>query len=195
MLAISALVALLAAVPAGASARVRVWLTTGDQRNLLAEQPRSAIGAPASGAPTIAIDPARRYQRIEGFGASITDSSAKAARLVAAPADDHGSLFDPRRGLGLSYLRQPMGASDFVARPPLHVRRRSPEILPLLRRARALNPRLRMMATPWSPPAWMKTGGSLVGGRVIDDPLVYRAYARYFVRFVRAYRRSCDPAP
>ena len=49
------------------------------------------------------------------------------------------------------------------------------------------------MATPWSAPAWMKTNGSLIGGRLIDEPRIYAAYARYFVKFVRAYRRAGVP--
>jgi glucosylceramidase len=120
------------------------------------------------------------------------------------------SLFDPRGGLGLSYLRQPMGASDFVAGPhytyddvpagqtDLRLKHFSiahdrAEILPLLRQALRLNPRLKVMATPWSPPAWMKTNDSLVGGRFKDDPRVYDAYARYFVRFVQEYWRAGVP--
>jgi glucosylceramidase len=54
----------------------RAWMTTGDKTNLLTEQPQDALAAPVAGAPTITVDPARRFQRIEGFGASITDSSA-----------------------------------------------------------------------------------------------------------------------
>ena len=67
------------------------------------------------------------------------------------------------------------------------------EILPLLRQARRLNPDLKVMGTPWSPPAWMKTNDSLVGGRFLDDQRVYDAYARYFVKFVNAYRRAGVP--
>ena len=44
------------------------------------------------------------------------------------------------------------------------------------------------MATPWSPPAWMKTSDSLIGGRLIDDPGIYRSYALYLLKFVEAYR-------
>ena len=50
------------------------------------------------------------------------------------------------------------------------------------------------MATPWSPPAWMKTNGSLVGGRLIDDPRIYRSYALYLVKFVQAYRGPACPS-
>ncbi len=188
----------------------RVWLTTGDQRSLLAEQPPGAVGAAEPGAPTVTVDPADSYQRIEGFGASITDSTA---HLLAASPDRDAimrSLFDPRDGLGLSYLRQPIGASDFVAGPAytyddlppgatdfdlrhFSIAHDQAQILPLLRQARALNPHLKIMATPWSPPAWMKTSGSLVGGRFIDDPRYYQAYARYLVRFVQAYQRAGVP--
>jgi glucosylceramidase len=188
----------------------RAWLTTGDRTSLLAEQPPQALGAPDPAVPTIAVDPARAFQRIEGLGASITDSSA---HLLARSPDRDAimrSLFDPRRGLGLSYLRQPIGASDFVAGPHytyddvppgqtdfrlkhFSIAHDRTEILPLLRQALALNPNLKVMASPWSPPAWMKTNDSLVGGRFKDDPRVYDAYARYFVRFVQEYRRAGVP--
>src|SRR2546423_9771602 len=64
----------------------RVWMTTGDQKSLLAEQPATALGAPTDGEPTVTIDPGARYQPIEGFGASITDSSAHL--LAASPYHD-----------------------------------------------------------------------------------------------------------
>jgi glucosylceramidase len=209
-----ACLAVLALLPAAAAPAQppgpRAWLTTGDRASLLAEQPRSALGAPDPSAPTIAVDPTSAYQRIEGLGASITDSSA---HLLAHSPDRDAimrSLFDPREGLGLSYLRQPIGASDFVAGPHYTYDDVAPgqtdfglrhfsiahdraEILPLLRQARALNPDLKVMASPWSPPAWMKTNDSLVGGRLIDDPRVYQAYARYFVRFLQDYRRAGVP--
>jgi glucosylceramidase len=191
------------------SAKPRAWLTTGDQAALLSER-NDRIAAPDPGAPTITIDPAKTYQTVAGFGASITDSSAHL--LARSPRRDAvmRDLFDPRGGLGLSYLRQPMGASDFVAGAHytyddvpagqrdyrlahFSIAHDEAEILPLLRQARALNPSLKVMATPWSPPAWMKTNGSLVGGRLIDDPRVYGAYADYFVRFIEAYRRAGVP--
>ncbi|HMI70428.1 MAG TPA: glycoside hydrolase family 30 beta sandwich domain-containing protein [Solirubrobacteraceae bacterium] len=73
------LIALAALLSAGAPATgspARAWLTTGDRANLLDEQPAGALGAPMPDAPTISVDPAHSYQRIEGLGASITDSSA-----------------------------------------------------------------------------------------------------------------------
>jgi glucosylceramidase len=207
-----AAIALLAGATSAAAAApgARAWLTTGDRSSLLAEQPADALGASDPAAPTIAVDPRVPYQAIEGLGASITDSSA---HLLAHSPDRDAimrSLFDPRRGIGISYLRQPMGASDFVAGPHytyddvpaghtdfglrhFSIAHDRAEILPLLRQARALNPNLKIMATPWSPPAWMKTSDSLIGGRFKDDPRVYDAYARYFVRFIEDYKRAGVP--
>jgi glucosylceramidase len=76
---------------------------------------RAASERAGSAVPAISVDPAATRQLIEGFGASITDSSAHV--IASSPHRDAimRSLFDPRHGLGLSYLRQPMGASDFVA--------------------------------------------------------------------------------
>ena len=113
-------------------------------------------------------------------------------------------------GIGLSYLRQPMGASDFVKGPHytyddmpagktdfdmarFSVAHDEKEILPLLRQALRHNRNLKVMGTPWSPPAWMKTPESLVGGRFIDDERYYDAYTRYFVKFVQAYARAGVP--
>ena len=119
-------------------------------------------------------------------------------------------LFDTEDGIGLSYLRQPMGASDFVEGPALHLRRHAEgktdfdmarfsvahdekQILPLLRQALRHNRDLKVMGTPWSPPAWMKDPESLVGGRFIDDERYYDAYTKYFVKFVQAYRGAGVP--
>jgi glucosylceramidase len=61
-------------------------------------------------------------------------------------------------------------------------------IIPLLNRILALNPNVKILATPWSPPAWMKSGGSLEGGTLRMDPEVLAAYAAYFVDFIQAYQ-------
>jgi glucosylceramidase len=102
-------------------------------------------------------------------------------------------------GIGLSLLRQPMGASDFAlddytyddvaeGDPTLaafSVARDDRAVVPLVVQARQLNPGLRVIGTPWSPPAWMKSNGSLVGGTL--DPAAQEPYAGYFLRFVQEY--------
>jgi glucosylceramidase len=221
---LAALATTLALLPAAASAnasaaaprpdvpQARVWVTTPDGTQKLSDQGPVAFHRGGSAAVTITVDPSRTYQRMVGFGASITDSSAQVlyrldpATRSAALRD----LFSPSAGDGLGVLRQPMGSSDFVegdhytyddlpagqtdyALDHFSVAHDQSQILPLLREALALNPALTIVATPWSPPAWMKTSQSLIGGRLIDDPKVYASYARYFVKFLQAYARAGVP--
>jgi glucosylceramidase len=209
------LLAVLVVAPAAQAAdppAARVHVTTADRSLLLADRGTVAFGDAPAAAPTIDVDPSQRFQTMEGFGASITDSSASVLYRLDADRRDAvmRDLFDPEHGDGLSYLRQPMGASDFVDGPHytyddmpagrtdyglrhFSIAHDRAQILPLLRRARQLNPALKVLATPWSPPAWMKTGGSLIGGRLIDEPRIYHAYARYFVKFLKAYAREGVP--
>lgn len=190
-----------------------MWLTTVDRTQLLTEQAPVAFGDAHSTAPTVVVDPELTFQTMDGFGASITDSTASVLYGLTEDARDRvlRDLFDPAAGIGLSMLRQPIGSSDFTAEPTHYslddvlpgetdyaldafsIARDEARILPLLRRAKEMNPALTIMATPWSPPGWMKTRDSLVGGALIDDQRVYNAYADYLVRFVRAYADAGVP--
>jgi glucosylceramidase len=195
--------------------QVAVWLTTGDRRHLLEPQLPSRLEPIESVQPAqIILDETLRDQEIDGFGAALTDS---AAWLLASYLTDDAreqllhDLFSPVGGIGLSYLRVPVGASDFALShytyDDMPVGQRDPElrhfsiahdeayILPILRRARAINPRLKIMASPWSPPGWMKhrwlPGNPLYGGRLRRD--CFDTYARYLVAFARAYGEAGVP--
>ncbi|MDR0553234.1 MAG: hypothetical protein LBG76_00335 [Treponema sp.] len=152
----------------------------------------------------IAVDADTRFQEIDGFGASFTDSSAY---LINQKLDAKTKeallekLFHPEKGIGLSFTRQPMGSSDFartiysfddmpagaedfdLAR--FSIEHDTKDIIPLLKKARELNPELFIMASPWSPPGWMKTSGSMIGGSLRRE--CYNAYAEYFVKYIKAY--------
>ncbi|MBL7262127.1 discoidin domain-containing protein [Actinoplanes sp. LDG1-01] len=201
---------LLAPTPASASSSTaQVWVTTPDGAQKLSTAGNVAFKGSISDKPTVVVDPNRRFQTIAGFGASITDSSA-AVLYRLSPSARTAAMESLFRDDKLSYLRQPIGASDFVDEPAytyddvpagqtdyglrhFSVDHDRAQILPLLRQARRLNPELRVMGTPWSPPAWMKTNQSLIGGRLIDSPAIYRAYAAYLVKFVQAYRKEGVP--
>jgi glucosylceramidase len=207
LLTIAALLA--TAAPAVGAPSARVWVTTPDQAMKLSDQGSVDFRPGGSDELTITVDPSRAYQTMDGFGASITDSSAHVLYRLDRRTRDTTMrrLFEDD---ALSVLRQPMGASDFVAGdfytyddlPPgrtdydvseFSIAHDRAQILPLLRQALDLNSRLKVIGSPWSPPAWMKTNGSLIGGRLIDEPRIYEAYARYFVKFVRAYEREGVP--
>ncbi|HZR48987.1 MAG TPA: glycoside hydrolase family 30 beta sandwich domain-containing protein [Streptosporangiaceae bacterium] len=186
-----------------------VWVTTPDGTDKLSDLGTVAFGGAPVTAPTIVVDPTQTFQTMQGFGGAITDSAATVLYRLspAVRTATMRSLFDPATGDGLDYLRQPIGASDFVATADytyddmpagqtdyqqrhFSIAHDRAQILPLLREAKAINPRLQIIASPWSPPAWMKTGDSLIGGRLIDDPRVYQSYALYLLKFVEAYRAS-----
>ena len=199
-------------LPACADAQtVRVWLTTGDRTKSMEAQAALAFtrGTPASDA--IVVDQSRVYQEIEGFGASFTDSAAYLLNHVASAATREAvmrRLFTRSgEGIGLGFIRNPMGASDLARThysyddlpagqtdPQLvhfSIAHDEVDIIPLVRQARALNPSLRIMATPWSPPGWMKTSGTLIGGALRPD--MRGPFAQYFIKYLQAYKAAGIP--
>jgi glucosylceramidase len=185
--------------------RVQVYLTTGDRAHLLERQPDLRFGkAEDTKLPTIEVDESKRYQQILGFGAALTDASAWLLqhRLSDTRRDSLlQELFSPEKGIGLGFLRIDMGASDFALRqysyddtPPVtnfSIDADRAETLPILKRMRAINPELEIMASPWSAPGWMKTTGSMIKGTLRPD--AYESYAEYFRRFIAAYEAAGVP--
>jgi glucosylceramidase len=168
----------------------------------------------ATAVPTIDVHDGIRSQPIEGFGASLTDSSAWL--ISRSPQRDAimQRLFSRTNGIGVSFLRQPMGGSDYTAGPAytyddapidqpdtslsrFSVGHDDAYIIPLLRQALTINPAIKIIAAPWSPPAWMKQPAkpgqspSLAGGSL--SPAYYAVYAQYFKRFLDAYRTRGIP--
>jgi glucosylceramidase len=93
--------------------------TTGDRSLLLQTQPSISLAAGGtSSGLVITVDPGTQYQQMDGFGGSLTDSSAWLIWNKLSPAQQAGlmqELFSPSSGIGISFLRQPMGATDFSA--------------------------------------------------------------------------------
>ncbi|WP_410772479.1 glycoside hydrolase family 30 protein [Fontibacillus sp. BL9] len=153
---------------------------------------------------TVNLDDTETFQEMDGFGASFTDSAAYLIHQVLDEpqrAELMEKLFDPESGIGLSVLRNPMGASDYArdfysyddladgesdpAMGMFSIAHDEDDIIPLLQKAVALNPDIKLMASPWSAPGWMKTSGSMIGGELKQE--YYEAYADYFVRYIQAY--------
>ena len=195
-----------------------VYLTTPRGGKQLERRPDIRFtSSPGDSQFTVAVHPGTRLQPIRGFGAAFTDSSLWLLSKLSPTArhDVLVRLLDRGRGIGLSVMRVPMAASDFSASGPysyddLPAGRTDPKlarfsiahdrayVLPILREALAINPRLRLIASPWSPPAWMKTNASMFGVAVPGGPGtlapdMYGPFARYFVRFIQAYRAAGVP--
>jgi O-glycosyl hydrolase len=163
----------------------------------------------------IRINDRIRYQRMEGFGAALTDASAWLMADRLSPRRRARLLRDlfGAHGLRLSSLRIPMGASDFTrdGRPysyddllpglsdPLlshfSIAHDRSYILPILRQIRRLNRRAKIFASPWSPPAWMKANHSFSNLRGAGSLLraAYAPFAQYFVRFIQEYAAAGVP--
>jgi len=206
--AAGALVAPQHAVAAAAATAVSVWETTADRSQLLSPQAGAVFNAGGgSASQTITVNPGTGYQSMTGFGASFTDSSAWLVASSPQRSAIMTKLFDPSQGIGLSFLRQPIGASDFSLSqysyddmpsgqtdPTLahfSIGHDDAYIIPVLKQALQLNPALTVMGTPWSPPGWMKSSGSMVGGSL--NASNYRAYANYLVKFAQAYQAAGVP--
>jgi glucosylceramidase len=183
---------------------VSVWETTADQSRLLAPQAGATFNTGSGSGQTITINPNASYQSMAGFGASFTDSSAWLVFNSSQRNAIMTKLFDPGQGIGLDFLRQPIGASDYsrstysyddtagdISLSHFSVAHDNAYILPILQQARQINPATTVMGTPWSPPGWMKTSNSMVGGTLL--PADRTAYANYFVKFLQAYAAAGVP--
>ncbi|WP_366295914.1 glycoside hydrolase family 30 beta sandwich domain-containing protein [Paenibacillus sp. AN1007] len=157
-----------------------------------------------SSTATVQLDDRQTRQEMDGFGASFTDAAAYLMnqKLTEEQLEEVMTrLFHPVKGIGLSVLRNPMGASDYARTvysyndlPDQHtdpelsgfsIAHDEQDIIPLTRKALALNPELKLFASPWSAPGWMKTSGSMITGQL--KPEWYPAYAEYFVKYIQSY--------
>jgi glucosylceramidase len=199
----------------GDGATVRAWLTTGNKAKLLSREPDARFGSAmlkmAADTPVIEVDPAVAYQQIAGFGAAITDASAYLIQQRLTPAQrdalmrelfGRGEVKGAGQGIGLSFTRLTIGASDFSRThysfddmPPgqqdpalqhFSIDAQRDTVLPAVKAALAVNPQLKVMASPWSAPGWMKTTDSLVKGTL--KPEAFDAFARYLNRYVDAMK-------
>jgi len=155
--------------------------------------------------PAIVVDTTQRYQEIDGFGNCLTGGSAillnkmrLAERTVLLR-----ELFSPDgNGIGLSYLRITIGASDLSDRvftycdlPPgetdpqmeqFSIEPEKADLIPVLKEILAINPSLKILGSPWTAPLWMKTNNASVGGSLKHE--WYDAYAKYFVKYIQAMK-------
>lgn len=157
--------------------------------------------------PTIEVDTTQTFQTIDGFGFALTGGSAT---LLNGLSDSNKSailkeLFSPDSTyIGTSYLRISIGASDLSAKPFSYdevsgdstlqyfsIDMEKTDLIPILKKILQINPDIRIIATPWSAPFWMKTNNSYSGGSL--KPECYGIYARYFVKYIQAMQAEGIP--
>jgi len=190
--------------------------TSADLSQRLTRLPDLEFGsAHVGGLPMVNVDARVRYQSVGGFGAGMTDTSAWLIERETSPAA-RSQLMSELFGAGgirLNFVRVPMGASDFTRNgvpytyddlPPgrsdpalahFSIAHDQAYILPALRQARANDPDTEFLASPWTPPAWMKGNDSLgnAGDLGTLRASAYRPWAQYFVKFIQAYAGAGVP--
>ncbi|BAL86062.1 putative glycosyl hydrolase [Actinoplanes missouriensis 431] len=215
LLAATALVASPASPALAAGETVNVYLTTtsdsGGRTVTRGLQQQAAINfGPAGGSAnqTITVNEGVTYQTFEGGGASITDTTAYLMRggpISAATRDAvMTKLFSPTEGIGLSFVRNPIGASD-LSRPgnvslddtccdlnDFGANGYDTDVRLLTQQARRLNPALRVKGVPWSAPGWMKDNGRMdqMGWLKWEH---YPTYAQYLVKYIQSYQAAGVP--
>lgn len=192
---------------------VQVYETTANASMLLSQQSSVSFSTgTGSGSYTVDVWPSNVLQPWDGVGGAMTDSAATV--IAALPSSQQTTLlldlFSPTSGIGLNMIRLPMGASDMSASgdysyddmpagetdPTLanfSIAHDTTAIIPLVQSAISINSNVKLIAEPWSPPAWMKTNGSMNGvtgasqstSQILSSDFPY--LANYFVDFIQAY--------
>jgi glucosylceramidase len=169
-----------------------------------------AAGQPPETDTAVFVDTRRRYQEVFGFGGAVTDAVAEVyARLTPAAQQAFvTAYFNPHAGIGYNVVRTSIHSSDFGSESYTYVKEGDRSLasfsiardlklrVPLLRQvlatAQAAGNPVRVFASPWSAPAWMKTNGSMLSGGSLL-PAYRDVWAQYIVRFVKAYEGAGIP--
>ena len=207
------------ALPAQTAKPISVWLTTPDRAALVRLQPATLSFGPArdgDGPTLISVDEKQAFQTIDGFGFALTGGSAQLL-MKMSPAARHaileelfgqgtegGEAAQGHGGIGVSYLRLSIGASDMNERvftyddvpegqtdPKLQHFQLGPDledVIPVMREILAIDPAIKILGTPWTAPSWMKSNGKPKGGSL--KPELYDVYAEYLARYVQSMAKQ-----
>lgn len=181
---------------------VQLWLTDPLNKIIFQEQQHNTFASNTIEAQSITVDEKIKFQQMSGFGFTLTGGSAFVINRLNEEARKSllKDLFDSAgKGIGISYLRISIGASDLSDHvysyddmpsgqtdPNLrsfNLDQEKKDMIPLLKEIIQINPEIKIMASPWSPPLWMKTNNNAIGGRLNGD--YYDAYSDYFIKYIQ----------
>ncbi len=196
-------------VPADDSVQVVMSCQDGS-KSLSVEKPLHFGRAKKTKDPVIEVDLAKTGQSILGLGASLEHATCENLSKLSAEQREQviDKLVNPETGIGMNLMRVCIGAPDFIDEPyysyddlpdgetdpelaKFSIEKDRAYVLPAVKIALNKNPNLLIFASPWSPPAWMKTSGKLGTGRL--KPECYPAFARYLLKFIEAYEAEGVP--
>lgn len=190
---------------------ISYWITNPDKSLLLAKQSSALLfNTSENEYPIITVDTTTSFQEMDGFGFTLTGGSA--TLINSLPESTRNALLnelfsDGENAIGISYLRISIGASDLNAsvfsyddmpsgQTDVNLENFSlapdkTDLIPVLKSILLINPKIKILGSPWSPPVWMKTNGNTIGGSLL--PAYYDAYARYFVRYINEMKAEGIP--
>ncbi|UUF16503.1 MULTISPECIES: RICIN domain-containing protein [Flavobacterium] len=187
---------------------VTPFITSGDQTRLLQQQATVSFGTNSGTNPsTVTVNAGITYQTMDGFGYTLTEGSAEVISGMAATQQNQllNDLYNPNTGLNASVIRISIAASD-LSNSSYSYNETSGDtnmnnfslngpdltyLIPIIKKIQLINPNIKILATPWSAPRWMKTNGSWIGGSLQTQ--YYAAYARYFVKYIAAMQAQGIP--
>jgi glucosylceramidase len=181
----------------------QLWLTDPADSILFKQQDQKIAPADKSpNTPVITVDKSKIYQQMDGFGFALTGGSAALINQMSSATQARllNELFaQDKNNLGVSYLRISIGASDLddhvfsyddlpAGETDADLKKFSlandeKALIPVLKKILAINPNIKILGSPWSPPVWMKTNNSTIGGNL--KPEYYHAYAQYFIKYIK----------
>ncbi|SHK63142.1 glycoside hydrolase family 30 protein [Epilithonimonas mollis] len=185
-------------------AAASVWITKADETAKLQKQPDIFFKNASNNYQTIDIDLGQKFQTIDGFGYTLTGGSVQVINQLSATKKEEllQDLFsDKENSIGVSYLRLSIGASDLnsdvfsyndlpAGQTDLTLANfsmsKDQAVIDMLKKILTINPSIKIIATPWSPPVWMKDNGSSIGGSL--KPEYYSVYAQYFVKYIQGMK-------
>ena len=186
-----------------------VYLTaknTDDRISLLGTSNFSELPQPNEHTPLVVLDATKTFQEIEGFGGALTDASAETFYQLSKENQDRilTAYFDKMEGIGYTLCRTHIHSCDFSSESYTYIEEGDAELntfniehdqqfkLPLIKEAFKRADNLKLLASPWSPPGWMKSTNRMVrGGKLLTE--FYQPWANYYVRFIAAYAAEGIP--
>jgi glucosylceramidase len=187
---------------------IQPYLTCKDTDDRLTAQAAVEFGTcPEYSVPSVCVDTARQYQTIEGFGGAFTEATATTFYKMppAVQAEILRAYFDPQAGHGYTVCRTHINSCDFslgnyaydevdgdYALEHFTIERDRTALIPLIKSALRVAGEIKLFASPWSPPAWMKSTGIMNWGGTLK-PECRQAWADYYIRYIRAYAAEGIP--
>ena len=211
MFSFAAALALSLPLAAQSRSEIAVWLTNPDKSALFTRQsPALHFAKSAASGLIIDVDDKQKFQTIDGFGFALTGGSAQ--HLIRMDPAKRAAILreifsTEGNGIGVNYLRLSIGASDLndhvFSYDDLPAGETDPQmakfsldpdrsdVIPVMKEILAIDPKIKILGSPWSAPAWMKSNHAVKAGHLL--PEYYAAYAEYFVRYINGMKADGIP--